>query len=39
MLIARRAALSRADKAFAALADNEGRVTEIFEILTLSGWR
>ena len=26
-------------EAFAALADSEGRVTETFEILTLSGWR
>lgn len=34
-----RAALKRAREAFAALADNEGRVTETFEILTLSGWR
>ena len=34
-----RAALSRAHEAFAALADREGRVTETFEILTLSGWR
>ncbi len=34
-----RAALNRAREAFAALADSEGRVTETFEILTLSGWR
>ncbi len=34
-----RAALRRARDAFTALADNEGRVTETFEILTLSGWR
>ena len=34
-----RAALYRAHEAFAELADDEGRVTETFEILTLSGWR
>ncbi len=34
-----KAALSRAKAAFAAAADDEGRVTETFEILTLSGWR
>ena len=34
-----RAALERAREAFAALADAEGRVTETFEILTLTGWR
>lgn len=34
-----RAAYARAEAAFAALADSEGRVTETFEILTLSGWR
>ena len=30
--------LARADAAFAAMADAEGRVTERFAILTLSGW-
>lgn len=34
-----RAALARAEAAFAALSDSEGRVTETFEVLTLSGWR
>lgn len=34
-----RAALARAEAAFAARADAEGRVTERFELLTLSGWR
>ncbi|MEP7222393.1 MAG: methyltransferase domain-containing protein [Novosphingobium sp.] len=34
-----KAALARAQTAFAAGADDEGRVTETFEILTLSGWR
>ena len=34
-----RAALARAQDAFASQADAEGRVTETFEILTLSGWR
>ncbi|MEO0033288.1 MAG: hypothetical protein RIS94_3046 [Pseudomonadota bacterium] len=33
-----KAALARAEAAFAAAADDEGRVTESFEILTLSGW-
>lgn len=33
-----KAALARAQAAFAAAADSEGRVTETFEILTLSGW-
>ncbi|MET3471981.1 SAM-dependent methyltransferase [Novosphingobium sp. 1529] len=33
-----KAALARAQEAFAAAADAEGRVTETFEILTLSGW-
>lgn len=33
-----KAALARAQDAFAQLADAEGRVTETFEILTLSGW-
>jgi SAM-dependent methyltransferase len=32
------AALARAQEAFAQMADAEGRVTETFEILTLSGW-
>lgn len=32
-------ALARAHDAFAAAADAEGRVTERFELLTLSGWR
>lgn len=34
-----RAALARAEAAFSALADTAGRVTERFELLTLSGWR
>lgn len=34
-----KAGLARARDAFAAAADTEGRVTERFEILTLSGWR
>jgi len=34
-----RAALERAREAFAALADENGRVTETFEVLTLTGWR
>ena len=34
-----RTALNRARQAFAAQADSEGRVTETFEVLTLSGWR
>lgn len=34
-----KAALARARAMFAAKADDEGRVTERFEILTLSGWR
>lgn len=34
-----KAALARAQQAFCAQADDEGRVTETFEILTLSGWR
>lgn len=34
-----KAALARAQQAFRAHADDEGRVTETFEILTLSGWR
>jgi SAM-dependent methyltransferase len=33
-----KAGLARAEAAFAALADAEGRVTERFAILTLSGW-
>jgi len=33
-----KAALARAQEAFAQMADAEGRVTETFEILTLSGW-
>lgn len=33
-----KAALARAEAAFAAQADGEGRVTETFAILTLSGW-
>lgn len=33
-----RAALARARAAFIDLADNQGRVTESFEILTLTGW-
>jgi len=34
-----RSALDRARAAFDALKDEEGRVTETFEILTLTGWR
>ena len=34
-----KAGLRRAREAFAARADERGRVTETFEILTLSGWR
>lgn len=34
-----RSALDRAKAAFAELADAEGRVTETFEILSLSGWK
>lgn len=34
-----RPALSRSKAAFAELADAEGRVTETFEILSLSGWK
>ncbi|MFC3096473.1 class I SAM-dependent methyltransferase [Alteraurantiacibacter palmitatis] len=34
-----RDSLARARAAFAAMADSEGRVTETFEILTLTGWR
>ncbi|PLK25926.1 methyltransferase [Novosphingobium sp. TH158] len=34
-----RTAWARAEAAFAALADSEGRVTETFEVLTLSGWK
>ena len=34
-----KAATARARQAFCAQADDEGRVTETFEILTLSGWR
>lgn len=34
-----RTALARARAAFADLADDQGRVTESFEILTLTGWR
>ena len=34
-----RAALARAEAAFSAMADAGGRVTERFELLTLSGWR
>jgi len=34
-----RAALARAEAAFADLAEPDGRVTERFELLTLSGWR
>lgn len=33
-----KAALARAEAAFAAEADEDGRVTEQFELLTLSGW-
>ena len=34
-----RAGLARARQAFAEQADSAGRVTETFEVLTLSGWR
>lgn len=34
-----RSALTRAQAAFAAMADADGRVSERFELLTLSGWR
>ena len=34
-----RAAWARANAAFDAMKDQEGRVTETFEILTLTGWR
>lgn len=34
-----KAGLARAQAAFEALKDDEGRVTETFEILTLTGWR
>lgn len=34
-----KSALARAEAKFAELADADGRVTEHFEILTLSGWR
>ena len=34
-----KAGLARARDAFDALKDDEGRVTETFEILTLTGWR
>ena len=34
-----RAARERADKAFDALRDGDGKVTETFEILTLTGWK
>ncbi|RKF23506.1 methyltransferase domain-containing protein [Altericroceibacterium spongiae] len=34
-----REALERAEKAFAKLADNDGKVCETFEVLTLSGWK
>ena len=34
-----RAGYARAGQAFAARADADGRVTERFELLTLSGWR
>lgn len=34
-----KAGLARANAAFEALKDEEGRVTEAFEILTLTGWR
>ena len=33
-----RSTLARARQAFAEMADSEGRVTETFEILTLTGW-
>ncbi|MEL6878336.1 MAG: methyltransferase [Pseudomonadota bacterium] len=34
-----RTALARAHQAFDAMKDEEGRVTETFELLTLTGWR
>ncbi|MXP28409.1 methyltransferase [Porphyrobacter algicida] len=34
-----KAALKRAEAAFSAQADDEGRIAERFEILTLTGWR
>jgi SAM-dependent methyltransferase len=34
-----RAALARANDAFAGLADDQGRVSETFELLTLTGWK
>jgi SAM-dependent methyltransferase len=34
-----RPALDRADAAFRDLADDQGRVTETFDLLTLTGWR
>ncbi len=34
-----RSALARAHDAFEAMKDSEGRVTETFELLTLTGWR
>ncbi len=34
-----RSALARAQDAFEAMKDSEGRVTETFELLTLTGWR
>lgn len=34
-----RSMLERAERAFAGLADADGKVTEVFEILTLSGWK
>jgi hypothetical protein len=34
-----RAGLARAHEAFEKLKDNEGRVTETFEVLTLTAWR
>ncbi|MXO99977.1 methyltransferase domain-containing protein [Altererythrobacter xixiisoli] len=34
-----RAGLKRAEAAFLSSADDQGRVTEIFEIVTLTGWR
>jgi hypothetical protein len=33
-----KAGLARAEAAFAAMADSDGRVTERFAILTMSGW-
>ncbi len=34
-----REGLNRAEAAFDALRDDDGKVTEVFEILTLTGWR